>query len=81
VNHLIGEHVRGDVTTNTVEGFLSILKRGLIGTHHHVGRQHLGAYLHEFDFRHSTRTLTDAERTIAALQGISGQRLYYSLAN
>ncbi len=77
VNHLVHEYARGDVTTNTVEGFFSILKRGLIGTYHHVGRQHLGRYLHEFDFRYNHRSATDAERTVAAIQGILGKRLLY----
>jgi len=77
VNHLLHEYARGDVTTNTVEGFFSTLKRGLIGPYHHVGRNHLPAYLSEFDFRYNTRTLTDGERTAIALTGISGKRLTY----
>jgi transposase-like protein len=77
VNHLLHEYARGDVTTNSVEGYFSILKRGLIGTHHHVRRGHLPAYLSEFDFRYNTRTLTDTERTCAALGGIEGKRLFY----
>lgn len=81
VNHSAGEYARGDITTNTVEGFFSIMKRGLIGTYHHVGSQHLGRYLHEFDFRYNTRRVTDAERMIAALDGIEGKRLYYALAD
>lgn len=77
VNHLLHEYARGDVTTNTVEGYFSILKRGLIGTYHHVGRVHLPAYLAEFDFRYNTREITDMERTETAMQGIEGKRLYY----
>lgn len=77
VNHGAGEYARGDITTNTVEGFFSIMKRGLIGTYHHVGSQHLGRYLHEFDFRYNTRRVSDAERMTAALEGIEGKRLYY----
>ena len=49
VNHSRREYARGDVHTNTVEGFFSLLKRGVIGVYHHVGKQHLGRYLHEFD--------------------------------
>lgn len=79
VNHNVGEYSRGDITTNTVEGYFSIMKRGLIGTFHHVGSNHLGAYLHEFDFRYNHRDVSDLERTMAALQGISGKRLYYAL--
>jgi transposase-like protein len=77
VNHIMNEYARGDVTTNTVEGFFSILKRGLIGTYHHVGAAHLPAYLSEFDFRYNTRDTTDLERTVVAMRGISGKRLVY----
>jgi transposase-like protein len=80
VNHSIGEYARGDVTTNTVEGYFSILKRGLIGTFHHVGEQHLHRYVKEFDFRYNHRSslgVSDAERTTAALRGIKGKRLMY----
>jgi len=77
VNHMVKEYARGDVTTNTVEGFFSIMKRGLIGTYHHVGSQHLSRYLSEFDFRYNTRGTTDMERTVAAVRGITGKRLFY----
>jgi transposase-like protein len=77
VNHSKGEYVRGNVTTNRVEGFFSIMKRGLIGTYHHVSSHHLQRYLSEFDFRYNQREVTDAERTYAALKGISGKRLTY----
>ena len=53
VNHGIGEYVRGDAYTNTVEGYFSILKRGISGVYHHVSQQHLKRYLAEFDFRYS----------------------------
>jgi transposase-like protein len=45
VNHGAEEYVRGGVHTNTVEGYFSILKRGIIGTYHHVSQQHLKRYL------------------------------------
>jgi transposase-like protein len=77
VCHRDGEYSRGDVTTNTVEGYFSLVKRGLVGTFHHVGVNHLEAYLHEFDFRYNYRDVTDVERTDAALMGIAGKRLYY----
>jgi hypothetical protein len=50
INHSADEYVRGDAHTNTVEGYFSILKRGIVGTYHHVRR-----YLGEFDFRYSER--------------------------
>lgn len=91
VNHGTGEYVRGDVHTNTVEGYFSILKRGIIGTFHHVSPHHLQRYVTEFDFRYNHREVikrekgkptvrigfTDEQRTVEALKGISGKRLTY----
>lgn len=77
VNHLEKEYARGDVTTNTVEGFFGILKRGLNGVYQHVSPEHLNRYLDEFSFRYSNRKITDTERTIEALKGIEGKRLTY----
>lgn len=78
VKHSHKEYVRGDVYTNTAENFFSILKRGLIGTFHHVGSQHLHRYVNEFDFRYNNRKITDSERADLALQGIAGKRLTYT---
>jgi transposase-like protein len=80
INHAKGEYSRDGVTTNNVEGYFSILKRGLVGTFHHVGEQHLHRYCVEFDFRYNTRAAlgyTDSERTAAALKQIGGKRLTY----
>ena len=77
VAHSHKEYVRGDVHTNTIEGYFSILKRGLIGTFHHVGSNHLHRYINEFDFRYNHRKITDSERTDVALAGIAGKRLMY----
>lgn len=51
VKHCRKEYVRGDVTTNTVEGAFSIFKRGMKGIYQHCGEQHLHRYLAEFEFR------------------------------
>jgi len=75
--HSTGEYVRGPIHTNTIEGYFSILKRGLIGTFHHVGAQHLKRYIGEFDFRYNNRDVSDVERTDRALKGIEGKRLMY----
>ncbi len=79
VNHNKDEYARWDdgvcITTNTIEGFFSLLKRGINGTYHHVSKQHLHRYLSEFDFRFNARKMTDAERREAALQGFNGKRL------
>ena len=65
------------VTTNTVEGYFSILKRGVHGVYHHVSRHHLHRYLAEFDFRYNSRDVSDADRALAALVGVDGKRLMY----
>ena len=80
VNHTAQEYARGNVTTNTVEGYFSILKRGLVGTFHHVGEQHLQRYVREFDFRYNTRSAlgySDTDCANLALKGIAGKRLTY----
>lgn len=69
--------MRGIAHTNTMEGFFSIMKRGLIGTYHHVSSHHLQRYLSEFDFRYNQRAVIDVERYDAALKGITGKRLTY----
>jgi transposase-like protein len=69
----------GDVliSTNTVEGYFSILKRGINGVYHHVGKQHLHRYLSEFDFRYNTREITDGGRSKLAIRKVAGKRLKY----
>ena len=77
VCHSQDEYVRGEVHTNTVEGFFSILKRGLVGIYQHVSVRHLQRYVTEFDFRYNHRKDTDFQRATKALQGIEGKRLTY----
>jgi len=83
VNHTQDEYVRYGVpmiTTNTVEGFFSIFKRGMRGVYQHCGEQHLHRYLAEFDFRYSNRAangIDDQGRALLALQGVKGKRLTY----
>jgi transposase-like protein len=81
VNHKADEYVRYEegvcVTTNTVEGYFSILKRGVNGVYHHVSKKHLHRYLGEFDYRYNARKVTDGERAQGALAGIEGKRLMY----
>jgi ISXO2-like transposase domain len=63
--------VRGDVHTNTLEGFFSVLKRGLVGVYQHVDKKHLDRYLAEFDFRQNTRAklgIDDSHRTAPRLR-------------
>ncbi len=81
VNHKADEYVRYEegfcVTTNTIEGYFSLLKRGINGVYHHVGRKHLHRYLGEFDFRYNNRKTTDGERAQLALKGFDGKRMMY----
>jgi transposase-like protein len=66
--------------TNTVEGFFSILKRGIYGCYFHVSEEHLHRYLAEFDFRYSNRIalgVDDEQRTERAVRGVIGKRLTY----
>lgn len=81
VDHSAGEYVReGFHHSNTVENYFSILKRGIVGTFHHVSEAHLSRYLAEFDFRYSNRSglgINDTMRTDEALRGIGGKRLTY----
>ena len=77
VNHSRKEYVRGDVTTNTIEGFFSLLKRGMMGTFHSVSSKHLHRYVSEFEFRYNTRKIDDGERTMLAMQAGCGKRLTY----
>jgi transposase-like protein len=81
VLHKSGEYVRGDVHTNTIEGFFSIFKRGMTGVYQHCGDRHLHRYLAEFDFRYSNRVATgvdDVLRTMRAIKGAEGKRLTYA---
>jgi hypothetical protein len=58
-----------------VEGFFGLLKRGLAGTYHQVGSNHLHRYLAEFDFRYNARKISDPDRTLLALSQAEGKRL------
>jgi transposase-like protein len=84
VNHSKDEYVRIEpnfvITTNTVEGYYSIFKRGMIGVYQHCGEKHLHRYLSEFDFRYSNRIalgVDDTMRATKAVKGVEGKRLTY----
>ncbi|HWY63270.1 MAG TPA: IS1595 family transposase [Rhizomicrobium sp.] len=77
VNHAKLEYVRGDVSTNEVESYFALLKRGITGSFHSVSKQHLHRYCSEFSYRWNERKVTDAERTAKALGLIGGGRLMY----
>ena len=80
VAHSMGEYVRGEAHTNTVENYYSILKRGIHGCYFHVSQQHLKRYLTEFDFRYNERIalgVSDQQRAAKAIKGAVGRRLTY----
>ena len=80
VDHSRSEYARGTVHSNTVEGFFSIFKRGMVGVYQHCDTSHLHRYLAEFDFRYSFREkvgYNDTMRADAALRGVVGKRLTY----
>ena len=88
VKHSDDEYVRYEgervISTNTVEGFYSIFKRGMKGVYQHCSEKHLHRYLAEFDFRYSNRIrlgVDDMARTERALKGIVGKRLKYRTAH
>ena len=80
VLHSKSEYARGDVTTNSIEGFFGIFKRGMRGIYQHCGEQHFQRYLNEFAFRYNNRIklgVDDTMRAAIALRGIEGKRLTY----
>lgn len=79
VDHSKGEHVRGAFDTNSIEGFWSILKRGIFGIYHQVSRKHLHRYCEEFSHRYNSRKITDAERFRLSLAKIDGRLKYNDL--
>lgn len=82
VLHAGREYVNRDgFTTNHVENFFGIFKKGMVGVYHFCGEQHLQRYLTEFSFRYTNRHVTDGERTAIALKGIEGKRLTYRSAH
>ena len=80
INHSRKEYGRGHITTNTVEGYFSIFKRGMKGVYQHCKERHLHRYLAEFEFRYNAREavgVNDQMRTHRAALGIKGKRLLY----
>jgi transposase-like protein len=85
MKHTAGEYVNAKgYTTNNVENFFGIFKRGMRGTYTFCGEQHLKRYLVEFEFRYNNRAalgINDGERTMRTLKGIEGKRLTYRSAH
>jgi ISXO2 transposase-like protein len=84
VNHSAKEYARGDVTTNTIESYFSVFKRGMRRTYQHCSEKHLHRYLAEFDFRYNNRIalgVDDTNRAVQLAKGIVGKRLTYKRPN
>lgn len=75
VRHSVHEYARGDVHTNTIEGFFGLVRRSLDGIYHSVSKKHLHRYLGEFEFRYNNRKLSDGERAVLAIRQSDGKRL------
>ena len=79
VNHNQQEYVRGNVHTNTIEGFWSLLKRGINGIHHSVSPSHLGRYCDEYAYRYNHRGLAQDEKFADVLSKCGGRLKYAEL--
>jgi transposase-like protein len=88
VDHSNDEYARREgettITTNTIESYFSVFKRGMLGTYQHCSEKHLHRYLAEFDFRHNNRIalgINDKDRANELAKGIVGKRLTYRRPN
>ena len=77
VRHSVGEYVRGQISTNGMESFWSMMKRGYIGTYHHMSPKHLHRYVAEFEGRHNDRPSDTITQMTAMVRGMEGKRLRY----
>lgn len=79
VKHKSRQYVNGRIHTNTIEGFWSLLKRGIFGIYHFTSKKHLQAYVDEFVFRYNTRTLTTSNRMDLMLSNMTNRLTYKEL--
>lgn len=77
IDHSKGQYAHGDVSTNTIEGFWTLLKRGYVGIYHYMSRKHLQKYVDEFVFRYNTRKMSDANRFNILLSRTSAYSMTY----
>jgi len=77
VTHYTGEYAREDIHVNTAESWNALLKRSIVGSFHHVSREHLARYCDEVSFRWDRRKIDDTTRAVAAIKGAEGKRLTY----
>ena len=81
VKHNLGEYVNGRVHTNTIEGFWSLLKRGIIGIYHFTSKKHLQNYVDEFVFRYNTRDISESSRLNLLLVNSAVRTTYRGLTH
>ena len=77
VIHSRGEYVRGDVTTNGIESFWSMIKRAIMGTYHKISPKHLGKYVAEFVARQNMRARDTIDQMKLIVERFEGKRLKY----
>lgn len=81
VSHSTGQYTKGIYHTNSIEGFWSIFKRGIIGIYHFVSPKHIDQYVTEFTYRYNTRKLTDSHRFALVLTNSNTKIKYNKLIN
>jgi transposase-like protein len=79
VKHSKSQYVNGEIHTNNIENFWSILKRGIVGIYHQLSKKHLDRYLSEFAFRYNTRNMTEQQRFNHLLENCTGRLEYATL--
>lgn len=78
IKHIEGNYITiGEDHTNTIEGFWSLLKRGIVGIYHNVSPKHLHRYCNEFGFRYNDRLVTDPKRFVSTFAQVNNVRLTY----
>ena len=77
VKHSVKEYVHGQAHTNGVESFWAMLKRGYVGTYHHMSADHLHRYVNEFAGRHNDRPSDTRDQMRHVVEGMNGKRLRY----
>ena len=81
IKHNVHEYVRGDVHTNTIEGFWALLKRGIKGVYHVMSRKHIQMYIDEYVFRYNTRDFSEEHRFNMVLDKSAVRLTYKDLVN
>ena len=77
INHTAGQYVSGECTTNSIESFWALVKRGYHGTYHHWSKKHVKRYLGEFSWRNNKRPLDTIDQMVGLVSGMVGKRLMY----